>query len=183
MVVEVPMMAKTIILGAAFVSLLPGVANAGLITTAKKKAEPAALSEVKFRFDSSALSATAPESLQRVVYYAAAHPRDKIVLDAHCDPIGTAPYNIGLAIRRAESVRQQLVAMGVPEDQLVFSIYGEGGEHRASYAEDRRVTVWPTRTTLASLIKHTFAGDGTAVTWHRPMTMDEIQGIETIASR
>src|SRR5262249_45885940 len=103
------------------------------------------LGEVKFRFDSAALPADAPQRLDDAVRFATAHPGHRIVLDAHCDPIGTSPYNVGLAIRRAESVRTQLVARGVPADQIVFAIYGEDGARRASYAEDRRGGPWAAR--------------------------------------
>jgi hypothetical protein len=147
-------------------------------------AQPAPLDEVKFRFDSSALSAAAQRSLDDVVRFAAAHPDQRIVLDAHCDPIGTATYNVGLAIRRAESVRGQLTARGVPADQIVFAIYGEDGERRASYAEDRRVTLWPTRDPLVAVIDHTLAGKGTAVTWNRPLTTAQLEAApQPVASR
>jgi outer membrane protein OmpA-like peptidoglycan-associated protein len=142
------------------------------------------LGEVKFRFDSAALPANAPHRLDGVVRFAAAHPDHRIVLDAHCDPIGTAPYNVGLAIRRAESVRAQLIARGVPADQVVFAIYGEDGARRASYADDRRVTLWPTRQPLVAVIDHTLAGKGTAVTWSRPLTTAQLEAApQPVASR
>ena len=106
------------------------------------------------------------------------------MLDAHCDPIGTSPYNVGLAIRRAEAVRGQLTAMGVPADQVVFAVYGKDGQPAATHAEDRRVTVWSTREPLATVIDQTFAGHGTAVTWGRPLTVAQIDAApESVASR
>jgi len=132
------------------------------------------LGEVLFTFDSSELSSDATARLDRVVSYANAHPDARIVLDAHCDPIGTQAYNVGLAIRRAEAVRGTLTARGVDADQIVLAIYGEAGARRTSYAADRRVTAWPTRAPLARVIRSTFAGDGTAVTWERPRTLAEI---------
>jgi outer membrane protein OmpA-like peptidoglycan-associated protein len=174
------MMARTIILGAALAAVLPAVGHAGIVTT-KKKAEPvAALSEVKFRFDSSELAASAPGALNAAVRYAATHPNVRIVLDAYCDPIGTAPYNIGLAIRRAEAVRHQLKAMGMSDDQIVFAIYGEGGQHRASFADDRRVTLWSSRDSLSAVFEHTVARDGTAVVWQRPLTTAEIEAVPVL---
>jgi outer membrane protein OmpA-like peptidoglycan-associated protein len=142
------------------------------------------LGEVRFRFDSAALLASAPQRLDGAVRFAAAHPGHRIVLDAHCDPVGTSPYNVGLAIRRAESVRAQLVARGVPADQIVFAIYGKDGARRASYAGDRRVTLWPTREPLAAVIDHTLAGKGTAVTWNRPLTTAQVESApQPVASR
>jgi hypothetical protein len=176
-------MIKTIslILGA-LVAMIPGGAIAD---RADRKAEPSqVLGEVRFRFDSAALPANAPQLLDGAVRFAAAHPGHRVVLDAHCDPIGTSPYNVGQAIRRAESVRAQLVARGVPADQIVFAIYGEDGARRASYAEDRRVTLWPTREPLAAVIDHTLAARGTAVTWNRPLTTAQLEAApQPVASR
>jgi len=149
-------------------------------------ADPAsrALGEVKFRFDSAALPANAPQLLDGAVRFAAAHPGHRIVLDAHCDPVGTSPYNVGLAVRRAESVRAKLVARGVPADQIVLAIYGEDGARRATYADDRRVTLWPTREPLAQVIDHTLGGKGTAVTWNKPLTTAQLEAApQPVASR
>src|SRR5215468_5624336 len=161
------LMTLSMVLGA--LAAIPGGARAD------RQAKPSqVLGEVKFRFDSAALPASAPQRLDGAVRFAASHPGHRIVLDAHCDPIGTSPYNVGLAIRRAESVRAQLVARGVPADQIVF----------ASYADDRRVTLWPTRQPLVAVIDHTLAGKGTAVTWNRPLTTAQLEAApQPVASR
>jgi outer membrane protein OmpA-like peptidoglycan-associated protein len=150
------------------------VLAAAIGTTARTPVKPS-LGEVFFRFDSSALPANATDRLQRAASYASTHPSARIVLDAHCDPIGTAPYNVGLAIRRAESVRLQLRGMGVPDAQIITAVYGEDGAKRTTYAEDRRVTVWAANTPVSDVIAKTFAGHGTAVTWSKPMTTAEIE--------
>jgi hypothetical protein len=169
----------SVVLGA-LAAMIPGAAIAD-----RPAAQPSqALGEVKFRFDSAALPANAPQVLDGAVRFAAAHPGHRIVLDAHCDPIGTSPYNVGLAIRRAESVRARLVARGVPADQIVFAIYGEDGAQRASHADDRRVTLWPTRQPLAAVIDHTLAARGTAVTWNKPLTTAQLEAApQPVASR
>lgn len=159
----------------ALAAMIPGGASA----------DPArALGEVKFRFDSAALPANAPQTLAGAVRFAAAHRGHRIVLDAHCDPVGTSPYNVGLAVRRAESVRTKLIARGVPADQIVLAIYGEDGARRATYADDRRVTLWPTRQPLAQVIDHTLGGKGTAVTWNKPLTTAQLEAApQPVASR
>jgi outer membrane protein OmpA-like peptidoglycan-associated protein len=169
---------KAILLGASITAL------AGQGASADDQSVPSrTLGELKFRFDSAALQADAPATLESVAAFASAHPDTKLVLDAHTDPIGTSDYNVKLAIRRAESVRDQLTTMGVQADQIVFAVYGEDGQRRARHADDRRVTIWPTREPLAALIDHTFAGKGTAVTWQKPLSVAQIEGQTPVASR
>src|SRR5262245_656519 len=141
------------------------------------------LGELRFRFDSSVLPNDAAVALQPTVAYANAHPEARIVLDAHCDPVGTSPYNTGLAIRRAESVRQQLLQLGVPNEQLVVAVYGKEGAHRATHAEDRRVTLWPTSNPMQGVIDRTFAGQGIAVRWEQPMSVAELKARPSAVAR
>ena len=109
---------RTVILGGAIAAASAGVAIA---EHAAPQHEAAAvkqmheLGDVKFAFDSAALGADASRVLDDAVAFAVANPSLRIVLDAHCDPIGKADYNAGLAVRRAESVRARLVSAGLPE--------------------------------------------------------------------
>lgn len=48
-----------------------------------------------------------------------------VSVEGHCDPIGTAEYNIALGQRRAEAAKAFLVKMGVPAAQLSCVSYGE----------------------------------------------------------
>jgi peptidoglycan-associated lipoprotein len=172
------MMLKSILLGAA-VALLAGPA----VADDARPIGSGAIGELNFRFDSAALMDNAPSVLDKVAAFASANPDSKIVLDAHCDPIGASTYNVKLAIRRAESVRDRLKTMGIPEDRVVLAVYGEDGAKRATFAEDRRVTIWSTREPLASVIDRTFAGKGEAVTWQQPMTVAQIEGKDQVATR
>lgn len=171
---------KSILLGASLAALL-GAGAAGADRGQPHRSNT--LGELKFRFDSAALRPEAPATLDKVATFASANPEAKIVLDAHTDARGEAAYNVKLAIRRAEAVRAKLKARGVDDDQIVLAIYGEDGRHRARDAEDRRVTIWSTREPLATLIDHTFAGRGTAVRWQRPLTVAQIEGSMSVASR
>jgi cytochrome c oxidase subunit 2 len=175
-------MKYTPILLAAGVAALVG--SGAAVADGAKSHRSSGLGELTFRFDSAALRPGAPVALDKVAAFASAHPDAKIVLDAYTDPIGAADYNVKLALRRASAVRTQLKAMGVDDDQIVFAIYGEDGERRARYADDRRVTIWSTRQPLAAVIDRTFAGHGTAVTWGPPLTVAQIEGrTESVASR
>ena len=144
-----------------------------------------AASEIRFDFDSAKLPASAVDALADIVAAAKARPAARIVLDAHCDPVGTAPYNVQLAIRRAEAVRYGLMADGVDPARIVFAVYGEDGAPRATHTEDRRVGITLTTDPIASVIDETFDGHGTAVTWQRPLTLAQIKAPSTgsIATR
>lgn len=145
----------------------------------------AANTEVNFAFDSSALPASSDATLQAMAEAAAAHPDQRIVLDGHADPIGAAPYNVALSLRRAEAVRDGLVKLGVDGERIVISAYGEDAPLGASYAAERRVSMWLTTDAVAEVVDHTFLRHGTSVSWEKPLTTAQIAApaTEPVATR
>jgi outer membrane protein OmpA-like peptidoglycan-associated protein len=145
----------------------------------------AANTDVNFAFDSSALSSAADARIETMANTARANPEKRIVLDGHADPIGTAPYNVGLSLRRAEAVRDKLVSLGVDRERIVLSAYGEDAPIGASYPLERRVSMWLTTEPVADVVDHTFTRRGTSVTWEKPMTTAELQvpSTEAVATR
>ena len=83
------------------------------------------------------------------------------------------PAVVRLSVRRAESVRSELVAMGVDADRIVLAIYGEDALKRTTHALDRRVTVWTTQDPLHAIVDHSLVR-GTAVLWGEPVTYAEL---------
>ena len=49
----------------------------------------------------------------------------EVMIEGHCDPVGTSEYNMALGQRRADAAKAFLVKMGVPEGQLMTISYGE----------------------------------------------------------
>lgn len=49
----------------------------------------------------------------------------KVVLQGHADYVGSDQYNEKLGMDRAEAVRQELVALGIPTEQLSTVTFGE----------------------------------------------------------
>ena len=140
--------------------------------------------EIPFAFDSSALPANADAELARVAMLAREYPEVRIVLEGHTDPVGTYVYNVGLSIRRVDSVRAKLLALGVDGDRLVEADYGKNGTRRLTHYEDRRVTVWTTRDSLTSITDRVLGTDGVAVMWSRPRTIAEIDApVEAVARK
>jgi len=52
------------------------------------------------------------------------HPRLKVELQGHTDSIGSAPYNLTLSRKRAESVRDYLVTRGIASDRVSAQGFG-----------------------------------------------------------
>jgi outer membrane protein OmpA-like peptidoglycan-associated protein len=49
------------------------------------------------------------------------HPNVRVKLAGHADPRGDIAYNLVLSQRRAETIKQELIRMGVAENQIVFA--------------------------------------------------------------
>ena len=66
-----------------------------------------------------------------------------VQVEGHCDERGGKQYNLALGERRAKTVRDQLVALGVPAKRISTISYGserpsaEGGDESA-WAKNRR---------------------------------------------
>ena len=123
-----------------------GAALADTSSTDTSQPAPAAETNVQpvelfFATDSSQLGDNASADLQKLATWARCNPKAAIILEGHADPTGAKDYNVKLSGARAAMVRQQLIGMGVPSDHIVVTVYGENGPLRATYAQDRRVTV------------------------------------------
>jgi peptidoglycan-associated lipoprotein len=75
--------------------------------------------------------------------YLAANRAQKITIEGNTDERGSREYNIALGQRRADSVRQMMVLLGVKEDQIETVSFGEEkprnpGHDEAAFAENRR---------------------------------------------
>ncbi len=57
--------------------------------------------------------------------FLAAHPSYKLTISGHCDERGSEEYNLGLGSNRANSVRDQLVNLGVSADRIKTISYGK----------------------------------------------------------
>jgi outer membrane protein OmpA-like peptidoglycan-associated protein len=90
-------------------------------------------SEVQFATSSAAVKPGFERTLTKVANVLQRHPGTEITVIGHTDSTGSDAYNQRLSQRRAEAVRDRLVAGGVPADQL--STVGRGSlEPRADNA-------------------------------------------------
>jgi peptidoglycan-associated lipoprotein len=90
------------------------------------------------------LTAEARATLQRNADWLKAHPDQSVTLEGHCDERGTNEYNFALGQRRAQSVFQYLIGLGVSKDRLSTVTYGEeqplvDASNESAWAQNRRV--------------------------------------------
>lgn len=99
--------------------------------------------KVFFEFDKSRLIPEARATLEDNAAWLRTHPEVKVQIEAHCDERGTVEYNLGLGERRATSVRNYLVSLGVDSARLFTISYGEErpvamGHNEAAWKQNRR---------------------------------------------
>ncbi len=101
------------------------------------------LRTVNFDFNSAALSATALDILQGNADFLQNNPSVAIQLEGHCDERGGVQYNIALGERRAQSVRDHLVSLGIDSSRISTISYGKErhiafGHDEESWGRNRR---------------------------------------------
>jgi len=77
-----------------------------------------------------------------------AHPGASFMVEGHCDERGTREYNLGLGARRATSIKNLLVSLGVEAGRVRTISYGkerpaEGGADEGAWAKNRRGVAVP----------------------------------------
>jgi len=80
---------------------------------------------VFFESDSTELSAQARATLDKQAQWLAQYNRYSFTIEGHADERGTREYNIALGARRAQTVRQYLVARGVEANRMRTISYGK----------------------------------------------------------
>ncbi|MEM9878393.1 MAG: peptidoglycan-associated lipoprotein Pal [Pseudomonadota bacterium] len=98
---------------------------------------------VFFEFDSSSLTADAREVLTRQATWMRRFPAVSIRIEGHADERGTREYNLALGSRRANAVKNYLVALGVSDSQVDTISYGKErpaalGSGPEAWAKNRR---------------------------------------------
>lgn len=102
---------------------------------------------VFFDFDKSDLRPDATATLDKQAAFLRRYGQYSIVVEGHADERGTREYNLALGERRANSVREYMVAAGISGDRIRIISYGKErpaveGTGEAVWAQNRRaVTV------------------------------------------
>jgi outer membrane protein OmpA-like peptidoglycan-associated protein len=129
---------------------------------ADAKADKLAL--IHFEFDKAEVEDMNESDLQAAKKWIDDHPNGFLVIEGHTDQVGTEAYNAGLATRRAENVRSEILELGADPDRLVVGVYGEQDPVSIEDAENRRVLVRGTSDSLEE-ISQAELDRGLAVVW------------------
>ena len=98
---------------------------------------------VFFDFDKYGLRADAKATLDKQIAWLKKYPSFNLTVEGHADERGTREYNLALGDRRAQSVREYLLAQGVQASRLTTTTYGKerpeaNGSNEAAWAKNRR---------------------------------------------
>ncbi|MCL7975272.1 MAG: OmpA family protein, partial [marine benthic group bacterium] len=80
---------------------------------------------VEFDFDSDALTAEGRATVEEVAATLASLPGVRVEIAGHTDSVGEDDFNMDLSQRRAESVRNYLVELGLARDRFDTTGFGE----------------------------------------------------------
>ncbi|MGQ9685468.1 MAG: peptidoglycan-associated lipoprotein Pal, partial [Thiobacillaceae bacterium] len=109
-------------------------------------ASPLAQRVIYFEFDSAVIDARFQPILDVHSAYLKANPGFKVILQGHTDERGSREYNLALGQRRAESVRQAMSLLGVPDGQMEAVSLGEEkpaveGHDESAWKMNRRTEI------------------------------------------
>ena len=83
------------------------------------------LSDVLFGTDLSRLSAQGMRSVQKLATLLQDNPQRTVLVEGFTDSTGSEAHNLGLSERRADTVRDALLSMGVAQSRVATHGYGE----------------------------------------------------------
>jgi len=101
---------------------------------------------IYFAFDSNTVPDSDVELVKHHGKYLSFNPNASVRLEGHADERGTREYNVALAERRAEAVKQLMLYEGAGNNQITVISYGEEkpvsfGHDEESMSLNRRVEI------------------------------------------
>ena len=98
---------------------------------------------VSFEYDKSSVKSSERSKVEAAAAYLKNEPRFLLKVEGHCDERGTDEYNRALGERRALSIREYLLTLGVSADRVTTISYGKDrpavqGHDEAAYSQNRR---------------------------------------------
>tara|TARA_Y100001970_G_C14013828_1_gene739912 strand:+ start:374 stop:832 length:459 start_codon:yes stop_codon:yes gene_type:complete len=98
---------------------------------------------IYFALNSHELSSSSKERLQAQAAWLKQYGKVNVLIEGHCDERGTREYNIALGERRAQSMKNFLIGLGVEAGRLSTISYGKErpavlGSNDAAWDQNRR---------------------------------------------
>ena len=93
------------------------------------------------------ISSAAAFTLESQANWIKSTPGFQLIIEGHCDERGTREYNLALGEKRAQSVKNYLISLGISSDRISTISYGKErpavvGSNDGAWAQNRRsVTV------------------------------------------
>jgi outer membrane protein OmpA-like peptidoglycan-associated protein len=83
------------------------------------------LSDVLFAFGRADLSPGAVRNVDKLASFLEKHPERNVLIEGHTDSIGSDEFNLVLSQRRADAVKDVLLAKGISPDRILTKGYGK----------------------------------------------------------
>src|SRR6201984_3679303 len=120
-----------------------GISSHNIVRGSQKDWEASAGDRVFFAFDRSDITPESQQILERQADWLRRYPNVTVTVEGHCDERGTREYNLALGERRAQAVKNVLVALGIPASRISTISYGKerpavAGSTEEAYAQNRR---------------------------------------------
>jgi peptidoglycan-associated lipoprotein len=96
------------------------------------------LGDVFFDYDQNVLRDDGRRALQQDAQWLAKWPSTRVRVDGHCDERGTAEYNLALGDRRADTIRDYLVSLGIDVRRIDVRSLGK----EVPFCRDGGETCW-----------------------------------------
>jgi peptidoglycan-associated lipoprotein len=106
------------------------------------------LETIHFEYDKAALSSATKKTLQGNADWMKNHAKVNIQIEGHCDARGSIEYNLSLGERRAKTVKDYMVSLGLSEKRISIISYGKekpvaSGDSESAMAKNRRANFVP----------------------------------------
>ena len=120
-----------------------GIGSRNALPGSQQDLEASAGDRVFFAFDRSDITPEARRSWRGRPSGCSDIRMSTVTIEGHCDERGTREYNLALGERRAQAVKNVLVASGIPASRISTISYGKErpavvGSSEEAYAQNRR---------------------------------------------
>jgi peptidoglycan-associated lipoprotein len=120
----------------------PGGGSSAIVPGSQQDLAATAGDRVFFAFDRSDINAEGQQTLQRQAAWLQRYPNVAVRIEGHCDERGTREYNLALGERRANAVKNVLIAEGVSSARISTISYGKErpivlGSNEEAWAQNR----------------------------------------------